>query len=127
MEARKTGMVILGAGLVKHHVCNANLMRNGADFSVYVNTVGHRFAAFTAPPDRERAQASEYDGSDAGAQPDEAISWGKIRMDARPVKVYGDASLLFPLLMAQSFVKYAQAQAGASAPAAGAADDRKSA
>ena len=27
-------MIILGGGVVKHHVCNANLMRNGADFSV---------------------------------------------------------------------------------------------
>lgn len=31
--------------------------------------------------------ASEFDGSDSGARPDEAISWGKIRMDAKPVKV----------------------------------------
>jgi deoxyhypusine synthase len=23
---------------VKHHACNANLMRNGADFAVFVNT-----------------------------------------------------------------------------------------
>ncbi|NXR65604.1 DHYS synthase, partial [Rhadina sibilatrix] len=36
--APKTGMIILGGGLVKHHIANANLMRNGADFSVYVNT-----------------------------------------------------------------------------------------
>ena len=28
-----SGMIILGGGLVKHHTCNANLMRNGADFS----------------------------------------------------------------------------------------------
>jgi deoxyhypusine synthase len=31
-------MIILGGGVPKHHVCNANLMRNGADFAVYVNT-----------------------------------------------------------------------------------------
>ncbi|KAF1504600.1 Deoxyhypusine synthase, partial [Eudyptula minor] len=74
--ARKTGMIILGGGLVKHHIANANLMvrgdgegtwgtprgqggltpllgpqRNGADFSVYVNT------------------AQEFDGSDSGARP----------------------------------------------------------
>lgn len=30
--------VILGGGVVKHHTCNANLMRNGAEFSVYINT-----------------------------------------------------------------------------------------
>lgn len=29
----------------------------------------------------------EYDGSDSGARPDEAVSWGKIKLDAKPVKV----------------------------------------
>ena len=33
-HAPKSGMIILGGGVVKHHVANANLMRNGADFSV---------------------------------------------------------------------------------------------
>lgn len=84
----RTGMVILGGGVVKHHICNANLMRNGADFSVYINT------------------GQEFDGSDSGARPDEAISWGKIKREANPVKVYADASLVFPLLVAQSFAKY---------------------
>ena len=31
--------------------------------------------------------AQEFDGSDSGARPDEAISWGKIRKEADPVKV----------------------------------------
>ena len=44
--------------------------RNGADYAVFVNT------------------AQEFDGSDSGARPDEAVSWGKIKVDARPVKVY---------------------------------------
>ena len=57
LKARKTGMLIFGGGVAKHHTCNANLMRNGADFTVYVST------------------AQEFDGSDAGARPDEAISW----------------------------------------------------
>jgi deoxyhypusine synthase len=34
----------------------------------------------------------EFDGSDSGARPDEAVSWGKIRVDAAPIKVYGDAT-----------------------------------
>ena len=84
---RRTGMLILGGGVPKHHICNANLMRNGADYSVFVST------------------AQEFDGSDSGAKPDEAISWGKIRMDAQPVKVFGDATLLFPLLVAQTFAQ----------------------
>ena len=31
--------------------------------------------------------AQEFDGSDSGARPDEAISWGKIKKTASPVKV----------------------------------------
>ncbi|XP_068939092.1 deoxyhypusine synthase isoform X2 [Petaurus breviceps papuanus] len=85
--AKRTGMIILGGGLVKHHIANANLMRNGADYAVYINT------------------AQEFDGSDSGARPDEAVSWGKIRMDAKPVKVYADASLVFPLLVAETFAQ----------------------
>ena len=84
---RKTGLVILGGGLPKHHVCNANLMRNGADFAVFVST------------------AQEFDGSDSGARPDEAVSWGKIRADARPVNVHCDATIAFPLLVSQTFAK----------------------
>lgn len=37
---KKTGMIILGGGVAKHHINNANLMRNGADYAVYINTVG---------------------------------------------------------------------------------------
>ena len=47
----------------------------------------------------------EFDGSDSGASPDEAVSWGKIKMDARPVKVSADASLVFPLIVSQTFYK----------------------
>ncbi|CUM67715.1 uncharacterized protein PRCAT00005420001 [Priceomyces carsonii] len=85
MEASHAGMIILGGGLVKHHICNACLMRNGSDFAVYINT------------------GQEFDGSDAGARPDEAISWGKIKADARIAKVYADASIVFPLIVAATF------------------------
>lgn len=87
VRSHATGMIIIGGGVVKHHVCNANLMRNGADWSVYLNT------------------ASEFDGSDSGASPDEAISWGKIRMTAKPVKVHADATIVFPLIVSQTFAK----------------------
>lgn len=50
--------------------------------------------------------ASEFDGSDSGASPDEAVSWGKIKKDAKPVKITGDASLVFPLLLGETFAKY---------------------
>ena len=83
-----SGMIILGGGVVKHHVANANLMRNGADFAVYINT------------------ANEFDGSDAGASTDEAVSWGKIKAHAKRVKVFAEATLVFPILVAQTFVKH---------------------
>jgi deoxyhypusine synthase len=38
MRAKHTGAVILGGGVVKHHIMNANLMRNGTDHCVYMNT-----------------------------------------------------------------------------------------
>ncbi len=50
--------------------------------------------------------SSEFDGSDSGARPDEAVSWGKIRKDAMPVKVYAEASLVFPLLIAETFARH---------------------
>mmetsp|Transcript_12706 Transcript_12706/g.29319 ORF Transcript_12706/g.29319 Transcript_12706/m.29319 type:complete len:366 (-) Transcript_12706:351-1448(-) len=87
IDAKHTGMLIFGGGLVKHHICNANLMRNGADYAVFVNT------------------GQEFDGSDSGAKPDEAVSWGKVRADATPVKVYADATLIMPLLVSQTFAQ----------------------
>jgi hypothetical protein len=32
------GAIIIGGGVVKHHIMNANLMRNGADHVVLINT-----------------------------------------------------------------------------------------
>jgi len=103
--ADRSGQLIIGGGVVKHHIANANLMRNGADYSVYINT------------------GFEHDGSDAGASPDEAVSWGKIRLEARPVKVWGEASILFPLLVAQTFAKHFHEQKAEKK----AAEDAKSA
>lgn len=85
MAASRAGMLILGGGLIKHHICNACLMRNGADYAVYINT------------------GQEFDGSDAGARPDEAVSWGKIKSDAMSVKVYADVSVVLPLIVAATF------------------------
>ncbi|KAH7107968.1 Deoxyhypusine synthase [Auriculariales sp. MPI-PUGE-AT-0066] len=85
LNSKKAGMIILGGGVCKHQIANAMLMRNGADFSVYINT------------------GQEFDGSDSGARPDEAVSWGKIRAGAESVKVFADATLVFPLLVAATY------------------------
>merc|ERR1712031_14233 len=86
----KSGMIICGGGLIKHHTCNANLMRNGADYAVYINT------------------ATEFDGSDSGASPDEAISWGKIRITAKPVKLVCEVTLVLPLIVGKTFYEAAK-------------------
>ena len=85
--AKQTGAIILGGGIVKHHIMNANLMRNGADFTVLINT------------------AIEYDCSDAGAKPTEALSWGKIKSSGEFVKIYSEASLVFPFIVAETFAR----------------------
>ncbi|KAH7367279.1 deoxyhypusine synthase [Plectosphaerella cucumerina] len=87
VRAKRAGMIILGGGVVKHHIANACLMRNGAESAVYINT------------------GQEFDGSDAGARPDEAVSWGKIKINADAVKVYADATLVFPFIVANTFAK----------------------
>eukprot|EP00605_Chrysophyceae_sp_TOSAG23-4_P000543 GSChrysophyteH1.ASY1.ANO1.612.1 assembled CDS len=46
-----------------------------------------------------------FDGSDSGASPDEAISWGKIKIDSTAVKVSADVTLVFPLIVSQTFYK----------------------
>uniref|UniRef100_A0A4W6DWW1 deoxyhypusine synthase n=1 Tax=Lates calcarifer TaxID=8187 RepID=A0A4W6DWW1_LATCA len=89
VDAKSTGLIVLGGGVAKHHTCNANAWRDGADYAVYVNT------------------AQEFDGCDSGARPDEAVSWGKIRVDAKPVKVFADATIIFPLLVAETFAVHA--------------------
>jgi deoxyhypusine synthase len=88
MEAKHTGMLICGGGVIKHHICNANMMRDGADLSVYINT------------------AQEFDCSDAGANPDEAISWGKIKATSKNVKVYSEFSIVLPIIVSQTFAKH---------------------
>lgn len=87
VRAKRAGIIILGGGIVKHHIANACLMRNGAESAVYINT------------------AQEFDGSDAGARPDEAVSWGKIKAGADAVKVYLEATSCFPFIVANTFAK----------------------
>ena len=94
---KKSGVIILGAGVVKHSILNANMLRNGCDYAVYINT------------------NEEYDGSDSGARPEEAVSWGKIKPESEAnsenesksnsIKVFGDATILFPILVAESFIR----------------------
>lgn len=84
---KKSGVLILGAGIIKHSILNAHLYRNGADYAVFMNN------------------SPEFDGSDAGALPEEAVSWGKLKPESQKIKVFGDATILFPILVAETFAK----------------------
>jgi len=86
IKAEKTGVIILGGGIVKHFILNSNLMRGGADYAVYITT------------------GFEADGSVAGALPEEAKSWGKITKKASSANVFCDATIAFPLIVAGAFI-----------------------
>ncbi|MCL4330152.1 MAG: deoxyhypusine synthase [Candidatus Thermoplasmatota archaeon] len=79
-DAKKTGALMIGGGISKHHTIWWNQFREGLDYAVYVTT------------------AQEYDGSLSGAKLEEAISWRKVKRDAKFVNVYGDATVIIPLL-----------------------------
>jgi len=80
-DAKKTGALIVGGGISKHHTIWWNQFKDGLDYVVYVST------------------ADEWDGSLSGARPREAVSWGKISPEAKRIMVEGDASLILPLMM----------------------------
>ncbi|ADV65035.1 deoxyhypusine synthase [Desulfurococcus mucosus DSM 2162] len=79
--AKKLGALIIGGGISKHHTIWWAQLRDGLDYAVYVTT------------------AVEYDGSLSGAQPREAISWGKLKPSGRHVVVYADATIALPLIV----------------------------
>jgi len=80
-EAKKTGALIIGGGISKHHTIWWNQFKGGLDYAVYITT------------------AVEYDGSLSGAHTREAISWGKIKESADSVTINGDATVILPLMI----------------------------
>jgi deoxyhypusine synthase len=81
-EAKNTGAIIIGGGISKHHVIWWNQFRGGLDYCIYLTT------------------AEEYDGSLSGARIREAVSWGKVKEDAKKMTVEGDATITLPLIYA---------------------------
>ena len=77
---QRTGAILLGGGISKHHVIWWNQFKDGLDLVVSVTT------------------AVEHDGSLSGARVREAISWGKVSERARYVTVESDITLALPLL-----------------------------
>ncbi len=80
LNAEKSGAIILGGGISKHHTIGVNLLRGGLDYALYLTS------------------AQGWDGSLSGAPAREAVSWGKIREEGKHVTVYGDAVVTLPLI-----------------------------
>lgn len=86
-DAKKSGALIVGGGISKHHTIWWNQFKDGLDYVVYVST------------------ADEWDGSLSGARPREAVSWGKISEKAKRIMVEGDASVILPLMAGSLFTR----------------------
>lgn len=81
-SCKKSGALIIGGGISKHHTIWWNQFKDGLDYAIYVTT------------------AQEYDGSLSGAKPREAISWNKVKPNSENAVIYGDASIILPILSA---------------------------
>jgi deoxyhypusine synthase len=86
-DAPKAGALMIGGGISKHHTIWWNQFRDGLDYAVYITT------------------APEWDGSLSGAKIKEAVSWGKVREDAKYVTIEGEATVLLPVMYA-SLLQY---------------------
>ena len=80
-SAKKSGALLIGGGISKHHTLWWNQFKDGLNYAVYIST------------------ADEWDGSLSGARPREAVSWGKINSKADKIMVEGDASLILPIVV----------------------------
>ncbi len=80
-NAKRSGALLIGGGISKHHTLWWNQFKDGLDYAVYIST------------------ADEWDGSLSGARPREAVSWGKISEKAKRMMIEGDASLILPLMV----------------------------
>lgn len=86
-DAKKSGALMIGGGISKHHTLWWNQFRGGLDYAVYITT------------------APEYDGSLSGALVREAISWGKVKRRAKQTTIHGEATALLPFLFAAMLKK----------------------
>jgi deoxyhypusine synthase len=80
-DAKKSGAIMIGGGISKHHTLWWNQFRGGLNYATYITT------------------AVEYDGSLSGAEVREAVSWGKVKPKAKQITINGDATALFPLMI----------------------------
>ena len=90
-SAKKSGALLIGGGISKHHTLWWNQFKDGLNYAVYIST------------------ADEWDGSLSGARPREAVSWGKINQKADKIMVEGDASLILPLMVGSLLARIREA------------------
>jgi deoxyhypusine synthase len=88
-EAKRTGAILLGGGISKHHTIWWNQFRDGLDAALYLTT------------------AVEWDGSLSGARTREAVSWGKLKPTAQHQTVEGDITVLLPLMVEAALARRA--------------------
>ena len=79
-DSKRSGAMIVGGGISKHHTLWWNQFKGGLDYACYITT------------------AVEYDGSLSGAQVREAVSWGKVKEKASKSSVYADATTVLPFI-----------------------------
>lgn len=89
---KRTGALIVGGGISKHHTLWWNQFKDGLDYAVYIST------------------AVEWDGSLSGARPSEAVSWRKIRAGAAHVLVEGDASVILPVMISVLMARMSESE-----------------
>jgi deoxyhypusine synthase len=86
-DSKKTGAMVIGGGISKHHTLWWNQFKGGLDYACYITT------------------AVEWDGSLSGAQVKEAVSWGKVRERAKKTTLYADATTVLPLIATYALTK----------------------
>ncbi len=86
-KAKKSGALMIGGGISKHHTLWWNQYRNGLDYAVYITT------------------AQEFDGSLSGALVREAISWGKVAQKAKQTTIHAEATTILPFLYSALLAK----------------------
>lgn len=86
-SSKKTGAIILGGGISKHHTIWWNQFKGGLDYVVSFTT------------------AYEFDGSLSGARLEEAITWNKVRENASIALIHADVTLVLPVLLAAVYEK----------------------
>ena len=92
-SAKKSGALLIGGGISKHHTLWWNQFKDGLNYAVYIST------------------ADEWDGSLSGARPREAVSWGKISQRAKKTMIEGDASIILPIMVATLITRIGKARA----------------